>query len=77
MVILHVFLVCSWEASGKHTGDPKGDLQVICAVQTGEVVQIPCNSGTDFLGSAHLGLKMCPNVVQQPPLDASCSVCLT
>lgn len=28
MVILRVFLVWSQEASGKHAGDPKGDLQV-------------------------------------------------
>lgn len=25
-------------------------------------MQISCNSSADFLGSAHLGLKMCPRV---------------
>lgn len=63
MVILHVFLVWSQEASGKHIlVIQRVTSRSLCAVQPGEVVQISCNSGADFLGSAHLGLKMCPRV---------------
>lgn len=45
-----------------HAGDPKVTSRSLCAMQPGEVVQIFCNSRADFLGSAHLGLKMCPRV---------------
>lgn len=63
MVILHVFLVWSQEASGKHTlVIQRVTSRSLCAMQPGEVVQISCNSRADFLGSAHLGLKMCPRV---------------
>lgn len=63
MVILHVFLVWSQEASGKHIlAIQRVTSRSLCAMQPGEVVQISCNSRADFLGSAHLGLKMCPGV---------------
>lgn len=62
-MILHVFLVWSQEASGKHVRViQRVTFRSLCAVQPGEVVQISCNSGADFLGFAHLGLKMCPRV---------------
>lgn len=61
MVILHVFLVWSQEASGK-LAIQRVTSRSLCAVQPGEVVQISWNSRADFLGSAHLGLKMCPRV---------------
>lgn len=63
MVILHVFLVWSLEASGKHVRViQRVTSRSLSAVSPEEVVQISCNSRADFLGSAHLGLKMWPRV---------------
>lgn len=80
MVIFHVFLVWSQEASGKHIlVIQRVTCRSLRAVQPGEVVQIPCNSGADFLGSAHLNLKICPGVgaAASTCMDISCSVRLT
>lgn len=63
MLILHVFLVWSQEASGKHMlVIQRVTSRSLCAMQPGEIVQVSDNSRADFLGSAHLGLKMCPRV---------------